>query len=300
MRSIYASEQLGQVIWPDFANNFKSESSVGSYLSDINEFMDFIKKDFLILSASDVNNYYNEMKAKVTNGDIQGNTMAKKFKELHSFAMFIIENRKEYCVPDTFRDFFFEYLGFVEKQEKLAKTIPLDHMDRLLAAAQDNLMAYCILVLLQRVGMTSTDVIELKPSDFAVYDNGVYAFLQDRERVFFIPDDVYKILEQYMQTINQSEYLFVNSRGNPLNTMYISRLLKKYTQKAGVPSYSAESIRNSCAAMMFAYGVPAKSIAAQMGTTMLHINRYKNMFYKDEVLKSANNMVKVHIDPPIL
>ena len=61
MRSIYASEQLGQVIWPDFANNFKCESSVGSYLSDINEFMDFIKKDFLILSASDVNNYYNEM-----------------------------------------------------------------------------------------------------------------------------------------------------------------------------------------------------------------------------------------------
>ena len=102
MRSIYASEQLGQVIWPDFANNFKSESSVGSYLSDINEFMDFIKKDFLILSASDVNNYYNEMKAKVTNGDIQGNTMAKKFKELHSFAMFIIENRKEYCVPESF------------------------------------------------------------------------------------------------------------------------------------------------------------------------------------------------------
>ena len=84
----------------------------------------------------------------------------------------------------------------------------------------------------------------------------------------------------------------------PLNTMYISRLLKKYTQKAGIPSYSAESIRNSCASMMFAYGVPAKSIAAQMGTTMLHINRYKNMFYKDEVLKSANNMVKVHVDPP--
>lgn len=78
MRSIYASEQLSQVIWPDFVNNFKSESSGGSYLSDINEFMDFIKKDFLILSAADVNNYYNEMKSKVENGDIQGNTMAKR------------------------------------------------------------------------------------------------------------------------------------------------------------------------------------------------------------------------------
>ena len=121
MRSIYASEQLSQVIWPDFVNNFKSESSVGSYLSDINEFTDFIKKDFLILSAADVNNYYNEMKSKVANGDIQGNTMAKKFKELHSFAMFIADNRKEYCVPNTFKDYFIEYLGFVEKQGVIMK-----------------------------------------------------------------------------------------------------------------------------------------------------------------------------------
>lgn len=298
MHSIHASKQLSQVIWPDYINNFKSESSIGSYLSDINEFMNFIEKDFLILSAADVDNYYNEMKSKFKNGDIQGSTMAKKFKELHSFAMFITENRKEYSVPDTFKDYFFEYLGFVEKEKKLAKTIPLEHMDRLLAATQDNIMAYCILVLLQRVGMTSTDIIELKPSYFSVYDNGVYAFLQNRERVFFIPDDVYKILEQYMRTISVSEYLFENRRGNPLNTMYISRLLKKYTQKAGIPSYSAESVRNSCAAMMFTFGVPAKNIATQMGTTILHINRYKNMYYKDEVLKTANNMVKVHIDPP--
>ena len=148
MRSIYASEQLSQVIWPDFVNNFKSESSVGSYLSDINEFMDFIKKDFLILSAADVNNYYNEMKSKVANGDIQGNTMAKKFKELHFFLLYLSRIIvKEYCVPDTLKDYFLEYLRFVEKQEKLAKTIPLDHMDRLLAVAQDNIMAYCILVL---------------------------------------------------------------------------------------------------------------------------------------------------------
>lgn len=298
MHSLYASKQISQVIWPEFTKQFRSESSVGSYQSDIDEFMELAQKDFLNILADDVKQYYSIMKKRVVDGIIQGNTMAKKFNELHSFAMFISENRKDFQVPDTFKDHFFEYLKYVEKQEKLAKTIPLEHMDRLLEVAQSDMMAYCIIVLLQRTGMMSTDIIELKKSDIAIYDNGVYAFLQEKERVFYIPDDVYKVLQEYIQINSKGEYLFVNSRGNPLNTMYISRLLKKYTQKAGIPSYSAESIRNSCAAMMFAYGVPAKSIAAQMGITMQHINRYKNMFYKDDVLKPANNMVKVHIDPP--
>lgn len=298
MHSLYASTQISQVIWPEFAKQFRSESSVGSYQSDIDEFMELAQKDFLNILADDVKQYYTIMKKRVVDGIIQGNTMAKKFNELHSFAMFISENRKDFQVPDTFQDHFFEYLKYVEKQGKLAKTIPLEHMDRLLEVAQSDMMAYCIIVLLQRTGMMSTDIIELKKADIAIYDNGVYAFLQEKERVFYIPDDVYKVLQEYIQINSKGEYLFVNSRDNPLNTMYISRLLKKYTQKAGIPSYSAESIRNSCAAMMFAYGVPAKSIAAQMGITMQHINRYKNMFYKDDVLKPANNMVKVHIDPP--
>ena len=92
MHSIYASEQLSQVIWPDFINNFKSESSVGSYLSDINEFMDFIKKDFLILSAADVNNYYNEMKSKVANGDIQGPRNSKSYILLLCLSRIIVKN----------------------------------------------------------------------------------------------------------------------------------------------------------------------------------------------------------------
>ncbi len=298
MRSMYASPHLSQDIWPDFIKKFRSESSAGSYQSDIDGFMDFIQCDFLEISAADVGKYYKEMKRRVAEGIIQGNTMAKKFNELHSFAGFIYDNRDQYNVPESFKDYFVEYLRLVEKQAKLAKTIPPEHMDCLLSAAEGDRMAYCILCLLQRVGMESTDIISLKAENIAAYDNGVYAFLDGRDRVFYIPDDVCRILDQYIQSVEIKEYLFVNSRGNPLNTMYISRMLKKYAEKAGIPSYSAESIRNSCAAMMFAYDVPAKSVAAQMGITQQHIKRYNNMYYKDKVLRSANDMVKVHIDPP--
>ena len=63
--------------------------------------------------------------------------------------------------------------------------------------------------------------------------------------------------------------------------MYISRMMKKYTTLAGIPSYSAESLRNSCAYTMFAYDAKPEQVAREMGVTESQIRRYKNMNYMD-------------------
>ena len=119
--------------------------------------------------------------------------------------------------------------------------------------AQDDLQAYCIFALLQRVGLSSTEIVALKLGDIVAYDNGVYAELPSRKEPCFIPEDVFVILGKYIASRQDHEYLFYNSRGNKLNTMYISRLMKKYTDLANVPNYSAEALRNTCAVTMFAY-----------------------------------------------
>lgn len=53
-----------------------------------------------------------------------------------------------------------------------------------------------------------------------------------RDKANFIPEDVYRILELYLAERESNEYLFYNKYGNQLNTMYISRLLKKYNGKS--------------------------------------------------------------------
>ena len=101
----------------------------------------------------------------------------------------------------------------------------------------------------------------LKRDDFAVYGNEVFVSTDRRKDDCFIPADVSDILEHYIKEAETSEYLFVNRRGNPLNLMYISRMMKKYTTKAGIPSYSAESIRNTCGVTLFAYGAQPEQAA---------------------------------------
>ena len=74
--------------------------------------------------------------------------------------------------------------------------------------------------------------------------------------------------------------------------------MKKYTQLAGIPAYSAESIRNTCAVTMFAYGATNKQVASQLGITQVQIQRYKNLSYKENLMKEANSLVKIKITPP--
>ena len=83
-----------------------------------------------------------------------------------------------------------------------------------------------------------------------------------------------------------------------MNLMYISRMMKKYTTKAGIPSYSAESIRNTCGVTLFAYGAQPEQAAAQMGSTQMQIHRYRKLSYREQMMRAAGRLVKVKVLPP--
>jgi len=75
-------------------------------------------------------------------------------------------------------------------------------------------------------------------------------------------------------------------------------MMKKYTAKAGVPSYSAEALRNVCAVAMFAYGASPEQVASQMGITQMQIKRYKNISYREDLARKANHLVKIKVESP--
>ena len=100
---------------------------------------------------------------------MQPSTMAKKIRELHSLAEYICDERGKYKVPASFQDYFLPYLKRIAKIDKYAKTIPVEHIDKIFTEAQDDLQAYCIFALLQRVGLSSTEIVGLKLCDIVAY-----------------------------------------------------------------------------------------------------------------------------------
>lgn len=307
MRSLFASTKFKTQIWPDFIAHFKSETTKASYQSDVDEIMDYIEKDFLDIKEEDVDRYFRWMKEKNKKGRIHSSTLSKKCRELHSLAEFICENRERYEVNTNFQDAYAKYLPYVSKQEKQAKSVPVKDIDQLLHAAKEDIMAYCMIVFMYRAGLSSTELCNLKTDDFAIYENGMFATVKGRREMCYIPKDLERVLEQYMKEREKRlvkmekncTFLFFNKRGNSLNTMYISRLLKKYTDRAGIPNYSAQSIRNTCAFTMASYGATGAQTAKQLGITTTQIARYDGMAYKDNYgQKNANELVHIHVLPP--
>ena len=284
-------------MWDLFRNRFKSETTEASYWSDIQEFCRITGKEFTKNDRSDVRKYYDRMNEQVRNGRLSKITLTKKFRELHSYASFLMEQGA--YLPGEEHDYFYPYLKTMTKESELAGAVPVEEMDALLKAASDDRMAYTILTLMYRAGMTSTEIIGISgEDDFVEYDDGVYVMLPGREEPCYIPDDAWQILKEYMDQRSVCETLFYNRSGRPLNTMYISRMMKKYCALAGIHNYSAQAVRNSCAFNMFAYGATDGQTARQMGRTEQQIRRYRGSLYRKNLQKKAADHEKIHIEKP--
>ena len=155
MESRCISKKTKELLWPDFAAHFKSAASRASYWSDLCEFTRLTGKDITEAGAADVQRYYGIMTEKTKRGELQPGTPAKKFRELHSFADFLCRERERYGLPDTFQDYFYPYLPRLARQEKYARVIPVEDVDKLLKSAEEDRMAYTILVLMYRAGLSS-------------------------------------------------------------------------------------------------------------------------------------------------
>lgn len=298
MEILHSDKKISKQIWADFTAHFKSETTLGSYQSDITEACNYLGKSFVEYASADVKNLFDWLLYRVEQGEIKPATMAKKFREYHSLAQYICENKEKYNVSDFFVDYFYSYLTAVAKQEKFARAIPIEEIDKLLEAAQQDITSYVILTLLYRTGFSSTEIVGMKSDDIQQYSDGYYVWVKNRNEACYLPEDVVDVLLEYLNQREDNEYLFFNRSGRPLNTMYISRMMKKYTSLAGIPSYSAETLRNSCGFTMYAYGAKDKQVARQLGITQMQIKRYDDICYKDNIQKQAQNLVKLRVELP--
>ena len=76
MNSIYASNCICQLIWPDFTAHFRSHMTAASYQADIVEIMEYFQKDFLEIREEEVKEYFEILSHKVEQENLKPGTMA--------------------------------------------------------------------------------------------------------------------------------------------------------------------------------------------------------------------------------
>lgn len=286
------------MIWEKFIVHFRNNKTKETYFGDLNEFLDMIQKDFLMIQQQDVEQYYQKMKKKVEESELRNKTLEKKLKELHAFAEFVLGQKNEYEIADSFQDYFYNYLIYFDQEDKVKEVFPIEDLDKMLKAAEEEKMSYTILVLFYRMGLLSTDICAIKPGDFVEREGERYLILREKKEVVYIPHDVAEILKCYEEMREENEYYFFNGRGNPLNTMYLHRMMRRITKKAGVSDYSAMDLRSAYAGTLYAYGAKDNQVADQIKITQMHIQRYANEEFQTNIAQNAANLIKMIVLPP--
>lgn len=300
-KSPYLSEEMESIFWPAYSAKLKNDRARATYWSDINNFVTFIEKDFLDITAADVENYYLYHTEKKS---IKLATLQKKFRELSAFSDFVSNTIALHLGKDeSFENYFFDKLEELNRNVKMAKGhIPtIREMDRLLTAAKHDTMYYSIFSLIYRCAIRPSEAICLKYSDFLEQPDGRYLKIGKGKsnRIIPLPTDIISILDVYnKKRSSHAEYYFYKSTLEQLTDHILERKIQDYAIKAGIPQVTMYGIRDASIALMCANGASENLVARDAGISERAVGRYKDLFPLYTLKESAIDLVQIRIEPP--
>jgi site-specific recombinase XerD len=96
-------EGVNEKYWNDFKNNTnKSKISIGQYKSSIQRFLEFIDKDVLTVTITDIENYLNE--------NFFGQTKINQERYIKSFILYTIQNNINKALEYTNKELMIELM----------------------------------------------------------------------------------------------------------------------------------------------------------------------------------------------
>ena len=151
---------------------------------------------------------------------------------------------------------------------------------------------YCILTLFLNCGMRLSELCSIKGDTLTIIGKG------NKERTVYLNEACINSINDYILKRNDSKsteenkkYLFLSSRGTPINKRTVELLVKKHVKNAGLTNekYTPHKLRHTAATLMYKHGdVDIRSLQSILG----HENISTTQIYThvdEEILREAAN-----------
>lgn len=295
------------ILWEIFSCHLKDKTKA-YYLHDIKEYISFCNKPIFNTNEFDVEKYYQKIRMDIAEGNISGGTALRKFKVLSRFVSECI-TMKEYPENAILKNnLFFPYMAFLKiyDRNKDGKKIAVSDIDKLLSACKEDLLLYAAVTLSYRLGLSSPEICSIKKKDLFQEGNGNWyiSILRKSGRyMIYIPSDVRNILDMYEnkyrgEPSSDNEPYFLYKNKIALSVRILEMRIQEVAEAAGLEGYSLRDVRNSAAALMFAYGVPEVDIASQLGIQQQSVRRYRAGLTDRDVSQQASGLVHLKVVVP--
>lgn len=301
--SVHMSEKF-LVIWNDFQNKLKTDRAKDNYFSTLCMICNFASKDFLDLTYSDADKYFRMLQEpKSKSKRVKLSTVQGRLSALRSVSSYIKEFESRYDLGEVYENFFF-YIKLPEQDVFLKKEdVPtINEVDRLLIAADNNLMMFLIISMVFRCGFTASEICKMTISQL-ISDPAENYGVEFRERggtrIVKLPHDVVTILKKYLQTLpvglNKSEFLFHNKRGTKLTVRNLDLYVSELVKEAGLSKpFTIKDIRHATIVHMRKANAKDEDIANCLGLDTRWIFRYDQVV--EELKYQPMDLVKIRIE----
>lgn len=250
-----------------------SEHTVRAYMTDLIQFMNFLKKNRLPVDTKDVDI------TKIEEIDVRefiGGLYHKNSKASISRKLTSIRNFIEFLIREGNIARNSAKLVPIPKGEKRTPAfLTVDEVFVLVEKPNDNevlgLRDRAILELLYSCGLRVSELNSIKTGDTDLTSSFVKVLGKGGvERMVPIGskaiESIKYFLEKRNELIPKVDYLFINSRGGRLSVRSIARIVKKYANLSGIPkNISPHVLRHTFATHLLGSGADLRAIQEMLG-----------------------------------
>lgn len=249
----------------EYLSRLKRDKSKNDYITVLNDLMDFCQKDFLEISSDDAFSFLHKLEEDANHNRIKWNTLNNKMARLHTISNYFVQQ-------DYFSDYNsnpFDNPHRLNQNRMLhsGQILSLSEIDQFLSYAKSNDNLYLASCMVLRMGLTSTELTNLRLSHFFLSDGSCYLKLP--RRTILVPGDIKNLLDHMVKKNQLSDYLLIKSQSSRLTLRELQLLCQQVPMNVTFPI-----LRNTCIAYAFKGGAVTSDICDYLGITDAWLYRF--------------------------
>ncbi len=231
----------------------KSRNTVKEYKSIVKNFLDYEKKDPKNISMDDIEKYREYL---VINKQSSKQTVYLTIKALQAFFKFI--NRNDLVkIPSP------------KRSKKLPVYLNSFEMNRLIEVSSEKIRDHAIIMLLAYSGMRVSELcsLDIEDVDFIEGIVKIRSGKGDKDRIVVVDGKALESLKEYLHKEKRfNGPLFISQKETRITPVQVERLIKKYSQMAGIKKHvTPHVIRHTFATTLLKNGADIRFIQQLLG-----------------------------------